>query len=65
MSVTSQVARLLKEHDLDNVLVIVGGLIPEDEVPQLLQMGVGKAFGANSRASDIVEYITSHVRKAA
>jgi len=65
MRVTSQVMRLLQERNLDNVLVIVGGLIPEDEVPQLLQMGVGKAFGANSQASDIVEYVTSHVRKAA
>ena len=63
--VTSQVVGLLKEHNLDNVLVIVGGLIPEDEVPQLLQMGVGKTFGANSQASDIVEYITSHVRRTA
>lgn len=59
---TAEVMRLLQEKGMGQVKVIVGGIIPDDETPQLLQMGVGKAFGPGARAADVIQFITSQVR---
>lgn len=61
LGVTSEVIQLLKENNLSNILVLVGGIIPDDDVPHLLKMGVGKTFGPGSSAEDITRYITSKV----
>lgn len=61
--VTAEVVNLMKKKDIKDTLIIVGGIIPEDDVPYLLGLGVGKTFGPGSYADDIVSYITSNVRK--
>ena len=61
--VTSQVIDLMKKRGMWDTLVIVGGIIPEDDVPQLLEMGVGKTFGPGSYADDAIQYIESNIRR--
>ena len=61
--VTSEVMQLLRESNLDNILVILGGIIPDDDIPELLEMGVGKTFGPGSYADDVIQYITSKVKQ--
>jgi methylmalonyl-CoA mutase C-terminal domain/subunit len=61
--VTAEVVNLMKKKDIKDTLIIVGGIIPEDDVPYLLGLGIGKTFGPGSYADDIVSYITSNVRK--
>ncbi len=57
MHLTSEVMRQLKERNIDNMLVLVGGVIRDEQVPKLLEMGVARVFGAGSATADIVEYI--------
>src|SRR5262249_26336563 len=45
MTLVPRVLQLLREAGLDNVGVLVGGIIPEADVPKLLQMGVARVFG--------------------
>jgi methylmalonyl-CoA mutase C-terminal domain/subunit len=59
--ISSDVMKLVKEKGMDNTLVIVGGIIPEDDVPELLEMGISKTFGPGSYADDIIEHISTHV----
>jgi len=57
MHLTAEVMRQLKERNIDNMLVLVGGVIRDEQVPKLLDMGVARVFGAGSATADIVEYI--------
>jgi methylmalonyl-CoA mutase, C-terminal domain len=48
---------LLREAGLGHVGVLVGGIIPEDDVPRLLEMGVSRVFGPGTALDDIVAFI--------
>ncbi len=52
-----KIAAALQERGLDDVLVVVGGIIPESDIPALETGGVAKVFGPGSRVEDIVSYI--------
>ncbi len=44
----------LKAKDMEDVVVVAGGIIPEDDIPILQQMGVKAVFGPGTRTSDII-----------
>lgn len=52
-----RVIELLKENNLKDVLVLVGGVIPREDIPLLKEMGVKEVFLAGSPAESIAEYI--------
>jgi methylmalonyl-CoA mutase C-terminal domain/subunit len=58
-----KVASLFKENNVDDVLLLGGGIIPEEDVPALKTAGVAEIFGPGTRTDDIVEYIRSHIRR--
>ncbi len=61
---TKQVIDLLKEKGVfDDILVLVGGVIPAQDFPKLKEIGVANVYGPGSMTSDIVEFIKSHVKK--
>jgi len=47
----------LKARNINNVMVIVGGIMRDDHIPQLLDMGVAKSFGPGTNTQDIVDYL--------
>lgn len=57
-----QVVTELRGRGLQDVLVVGGGVIPEDDVPALTSAGVHAVFGPGTPMSRIVEYITANVR---
>jgi methylmalonyl-CoA mutase, C-terminal domain len=57
-----RVMELVREQGLDDVLVVVGGIIPDADVPRLAEMGIRGVFRPGSAISDIAEFITRHVR---
>ena len=46
-----------------DVIVIVGGIIPKEDVPKLLEMGVSAVFGPGTKLSEIAEFIKQEVGK--
>jgi methylmalonyl-CoA mutase C-terminal domain/subunit len=56
---------LLREKGLDDVLVLVGGIIPDVDIPKLKEMGVKGIFLPGSPMQDIIDYINGHVRPIA
>jgi methylmalonyl-CoA mutase C-terminal domain/subunit len=54
---------LLREKGMDDVLVVVGGIIPDVDVPRLKALGVQGVFLPGTSMQDIVSFITSHVRQ--
>jgi len=62
MHICPRVMELLKEKGLTDVLVVIGGIIPDVDVPKLREMGVTGIFLPGTPMQDIVEFIQKHVR---
>ncbi len=57
LTLVPRVLQLLREAGLADVRVLVGGIIPEADVPALLDMGVARVFGPGTPLEDIVAYL--------
>ena len=53
----SEVMERLKQKEMGNIMVIAGGVIPEDDVPSLRQIGVKAVFGPGTPTSEIIDSI--------
>jgi len=63
MTVFPKIIQLMKEKEMDDVLLTGGGIIPEDDMQQLNVMGVGKLFAPGAVTADITSYITGWVKE--
>tara|TARA_B100000749_G_scaffold235449_1_gene193184 strand:+ start:54 stop:461 length:408 start_codon:yes stop_codon:yes gene_type:complete len=60
-----RVIELLRAKDITDVLVVVGGIIPDVDVPKLNEIGITGIFPPGTLMQVIVEFIRQHVRPAA
>lgn len=58
-----KVLELLKEKGMDDVMVIGGGIIPQDDAEELEKMGVAGIFGPGTPTYEIVDFIKKNVRR--
>jgi methylmalonyl-CoA mutase C-terminal domain/subunit len=65
MHVCPRLMDLLREKGLDHVLVVVGGIIPDVDIPKLKALGVSEIFLPGSPMQDIVRFIEQHVQPRA
>ena len=63
MTLVPRVLQLLRDAGLEHVGVLVGGIIPDPDVPKLLDMGVARVFGPGTPLDEIVAFL--HERSAA
>jgi methylmalonyl-CoA mutase, C-terminal domain len=56
-----RVVELLREKGLDDVLVVVGGIIPDVDLPRLQALGIRGVFRPGSSMQEIVTFIEQHV----
>ena len=59
-SICRRVMELLHEHGLNDVLVVLGGIIPDADLPDLEAMGVSAVFRPGAGMRDIIEFIKTH-----
>ncbi len=52
-----RIMELLRGNELEDMLVLLGGIIPEEDVPAMMDAGVRQVFGPGTDTQDIVEYI--------
>ena len=57
-----KIMELLKKEGIDDVLVVGGGIIPEDDVVELKKAGISAIFGPGTPLDEIVEYIKTNVK---
>jgi len=57
-----RVMELLREQNVDDVLVIGGGIIPDEDIPALKEAGIAEVFGPGTYTKDIIDYIRSRVK---
>jgi methylmalonyl-CoA mutase C-terminal domain/subunit len=63
MTLFVDVAELLKKKQMDDVLLVGGGIIPQEDVPRLKKAGVAEVFGPGTPVEDIVTYIKKNVKR--
>ena len=62
MHICPKLMRLLREKGLDDVLVVVGGIIPDVDIPKLHEIGVKGIFLPGTPMQEIIHFIEGHVR---
>ena len=62
MHICPRVMELLKEKGLEDVLVVVGGIIPDVDIPKLQAIGVRGIFLPGSPMQNIIDFIDQNVR---
>jgi methylmalonyl-CoA mutase, C-terminal domain len=60
MALVPRIREVMNENGLDDVLLVLGGIIPDEDIPVLQGMGVSGIFGPGTNTEDIV----IHIRKA-
>jgi methylmalonyl-CoA mutase C-terminal domain/subunit len=63
MTVFPKIIQLMKEKQMSDVLLTGGGIIPEDDMKALHEMGVGKLFAPGTNTNDIADYIKDWVKE--
>lgn len=64
MALLPRILELLKANDQGHVKVFVGGIIPDDDIPLLIEIGVEGVYGPGTRTEDIVRDIRQAVAGA-
>ena len=62
MTIFPKVKELLDEHDMHNILITGGGIIPETDMKQLNKIGIGKLFAPGASIQESIEYIEEWVK---
>lgn len=63
MTVFPKIIRLMKEKGMDDVLLTGGGIIPDQDMQELYEMGVGKLFPPGTHTQEISTYITDWTKE--
>ena len=61
MTLFAKVVELLRERDASGIVVFGGGIIPDDDLPELERMGVATVFTPGATTTEIVEWVRTHV----
>lgn len=59
MTLVPRIRKLLADEGREDVLLVVGGIVPQDDAERLERNGVSKLFGPGTRTGEIIEYITN------
>src|SRR5262245_46406597 len=63
MTLCPRIMELMKKERLDDVLVLVGGIIPDQDIEKLKELGIGEVFQPGASTEEIIEYVRKSVRR--
>jgi methylmalonyl-CoA mutase, C-terminal domain len=61
MTLFARLSELLGERGIDDVVVFGGGIIPDEDIPELERLGVAHIFTPGATTTDIVDWVREHV----
>lgn len=56
-----EISKALRERNAEDILLFGGGIVPDQDLEELEQLGVGRIFTPGSSTNDVVEYVRSEV----
>ncbi|MEO7018788.1 MAG: cobalamin B12-binding domain-containing protein [Ktedonobacteraceae bacterium] len=63
MAIFPKVMELLKESDVDDVLVAAGGILPDEDIPAIRALGIQGCFGPGTSTEEIIKFVRENVQK--
>jgi methylmalonyl-CoA mutase C-terminal domain/subunit len=61
MTLFARLAELMGERGIDDVVVFGGGIIPDEDIPELERLGVARIFTPGATTTEIVDWVREHV----
>ncbi len=58
-----RVVELLKEQEADDILIVGGGVIPDDDIPVLKEAGIAEIFTPGTTTTQMIEFIKANVKQ--
>ncbi|HCX60942.1 cobalamin B12-binding domain-containing protein [Sedimentibacter sp.] len=58
-----RVVELLKEQDADDILIVGGGVIPDDDIPALKEAGIAEIFTPGTTTTQMIEFIKTNIKQ--
>jgi methylmalonyl-CoA mutase C-terminal domain/subunit len=65
MTLFARLTELLRERGVDDVVVFGGGIIPDEDMPELGKLGVARIFTPGATTTEIVDWVRAHVGEPA
>ncbi len=62
MALFPKVMELLKKDGVDDILVAAGGILPDEDLPAIKEMGIKGCFGPGTSTEEIIEFVRSNVQ---
>ena len=62
LSLTQRVIEKLKEKGAEDIIILIGGVIPEEDKPLLIKMGVTEVFTSGTHIDEVVHAIKMHIK---
>jgi methylmalonyl-CoA mutase C-terminal domain/subunit len=62
MALFPRVMELLKQNGVDDVLVVAGGILPDEDIPAIEALGIKGNFGPGTPTQQIIEFVRANVR---
>jgi methylmalonyl-CoA mutase C-terminal domain/subunit len=63
MTLFPKITELMKQKGLDDVLVLGGGVIPDEDIPALKKIGIAEVFGPDTPTNKIIKFIKQNTQK--
>jgi methylmalonyl-CoA mutase C-terminal domain/subunit len=63
-TIVPRICELMRAQGLADVLLVIGGIIPNEDIPELKKVGVSEVFQPGATTQEIVDFIRTHVRTA-
>jgi methylmalonyl-CoA mutase C-terminal domain/subunit len=64
MTLLPRVVELLHQNDMDDVMVFAGGIIPDEDVPVLKEIGIQGIFGPGTNTDDVISFVRTNLGSA-
>lgn len=64
MTLFPRVVELAREQGLEDVIIFGGGIVPNEDIPRLKELGVSEVFTPGARMEEIIEFIRNNARRA-
>jgi len=62
MAIFPKVMELLKQNDVQDVLVAAGGILPDEDIPAITAMGIQGCFGPGTSTEEIIEFVRNNIQ---
>src|SRR5579875_1508225 len=61
MAIFPRIMELLKENNVDDVLVAAGGILPDEDIPAIKAMGIKGCFGPGTPTDEIIQFVRENI----